>query len=90
MEQPVYYWDPVIAPSGMVFYTGFVRGLVEQYPGRLADSGTLGEAQNEGGQSRPRRTLLGDLRERIRDVRQASDGSLYLLTDSGNGQISYG
>ena len=76
----------------MVFYTGFVRGLVEQYPGRLADSGTLGEAQNQGRQSRPRRTLLGDLRERerIRDVRLASDGSLYLLTDSGNGQISYG
>jgi glucose/arabinose dehydrogenase len=91
MEQPVYYWDPNIAPSGMVFYTGklfpawqnslFIGGLGSSNLVRLAVKGeqVVGEER-----------LLQDLqpaRERIRDVRQGSDGALYLLTDNAKGRI---
>jgi glucose/arabinose dehydrogenase len=91
MEQPVYYWDPNIAPSGMVFYTGklfpawqnslFIGGLGSTNLVRLSVNGeqVVGEER-----------LLQDLqptRERIRDVRQGPDGALYLLTDSAKGRI---
>lgn len=91
MEQPRYYWDPVIAPSGMVFYTGslfpawqnslFIGGLGSMNLVRLTLKGeqVIGEER-----------LLQDLqpqRERIRDVRQGLDGALYLLTDSANGRL---
>lgn len=91
MDQPVYFWDPVIAPSGMVFYTGkafpawqnslFVGGLGSTNLVRLTLKGdkVIGEER-----------LLQDLqpqRERIRDVRQGPDGALYLLTDSAKGRI---
>jgi glucose/arabinose dehydrogenase len=91
MEQPVYYWDPVIAPSGMVFYTGdlfpewkgslFVGGLASTTLVRLSLSG-----ERVTGEER----LLTDLqpkRERIRDVRQGPDGALYLLTDDPQGKL---
>ena len=91
MEQPVYYWDPVIAPSGMVFYTGslfpawkgslFIGGLGSQNLVRLDVSG-----EKITGEER----LLTDLqpmRERIRDVRQGPDGALYVLTDNDKGRI---
>lgn len=83
-EQPVYYWDPVIAPSGAQFYTGdafpewkndlFVGGLKQQRLVRLEieDQRVVGEEH-----------LLTDLGQRIRDVRQGPDGALYLVTDSG-------
>jgi glucose/arabinose dehydrogenase len=88
MEQPVYYWDPVLAPSGMAFYTGslfpawkgslFVGGLASQHLARLTLKGdrVVGEEW-----------LLGDLKARIRDVVQGPDGALYLLTDSENGKL---
>jgi glucose/arabinose dehydrogenase len=91
MEQPRYYWDPVIAPSGMVFYTGrlfpawqnslFIGGMGSTNLVRLTLKGeqVVGEER-----------LLQDLqpaRERIRDVRQGPDGALYLLTDSAMGRI---
>jgi glucose/arabinose dehydrogenase len=91
MEQPRYYWDPVIAPSGMIFYTGalfpawrgsiFVGGLGSMNLVRLTIKGEqiVGEER-----------LLQDLqprRERIRDVRQGPDGALYLLTDNGKGRM---
>jgi len=88
MEQPVYYWDPVIAPSGMTFYTG------QAYPdwqgsiliGSLRP-GLLVRLTLEGGRVAREERYLGDLRERIRDVRQGPDGLLYLLTDSRDGRI---
>jgi glucose/arabinose dehydrogenase len=88
MEQPVYYWDPVIAPSGMVFYTGdlFVGWKNNILIGSLTP-GLLVRLVMKDGKVAQEERYLGDLRERIRDVRQASDGSLYLLTDAGNGQI---
>jgi aldose sugar dehydrogenase len=91
MEQPLYYWDPVIAPSGMVFYTGklfpewqnslFVGGLGSMNLVRLTLKGeqVVGEER-----------LLQDLqpsRERIRDIRQGPDGALYVLTDSAKGRL---
>jgi glucose/arabinose dehydrogenase len=88
MEQPVYYWDPVIAPSGMIFYTGklfpawkgslFVGGLRDMRLTRL----TL-KSDKVVGEER----LLGDLRKRIRDVVQGPDGAVYVLTDSNDGEI---
>jgi len=88
MEQPVYYWDPVIAPSGMVFYTGdkfpqwkgniFVGGLASQALVRLVlENGVVVKEER----------YLHELHERIRDVRQGDDGYLYLITDSGNGRV---
>jgi aldose sugar dehydrogenase len=88
MEQPVYYWDPVIAPSGMVFYTGdlFAGWKGNILVGSLTPGGLVRLVMKDGKVAQEER-YLGDLRERIRDVRQATDGSLYLLTDAGNGKI---
>jgi len=87
-EQPVYYWDPVIAPSGAQFYTGnafpawrgslFVGGLASQRLVRLVikDNRVTGEEH-----------LLTDRGQRIRDVRQGFDGALYVVTDQTNGEL---
>lgn len=88
MEQPVYYWDPVIAPSGMTFYTGDAfsgwRGNI--LIGSLTP-GLLVRLTVESGRVMREERHLGDLRERIRDVRQGSDGLLYLLTDNTDGRV---
>ena len=88
MEQPVYYWDPVIAPSGMVFYTGdlFAGWKNNILIGSLTP-GLLVRLVMKDDKVAQEERYLGDLEARIRDVRQASDGSLYLLTDARNGQI---
>lgn len=88
MEQPVHYWDPSIAPSGMTFYTGdkfpkwkgnlLVGALKYRLVARLElDGETVGEEER----------ILESLGERIRDIRQGPDGYLYLLNDSGDGKI---
>ena len=88
MEQPVYYWDPVIAPSGMVIYTGdLFAGWKNNFIIGSLTPGLLVRLVMKEGKVAHEERYLGDLRERIRDVRQASDGSLYLLTDARNGQI---
>jgi glucose/arabinose dehydrogenase len=89
LEEPVYYWDPVIAPSGLAFYTGnlfpqwknsiFVGGL----RGMMLDRLTL--ANDRVVAEEP---LLTDLRARIRDVRVGPDGAVYVLTDSGTSWMS--
>jgi glucose/arabinose dehydrogenase len=88
MEQPVYYWDPVIAPSGMIFYTGdlFAGWKNNILIGSLTPGLLVRLVMKEGKVAQEHR-YLGDLRERIRDVRQAADGSVYLLTDAPNGRI---
>jgi len=85
MEQPIYYWYPSIAPSGMLFYSGdlfpawkgnlFVGALGGQHLIRLILDGdkVVGEER-----------LLEDQKQRIRDVRQGPDGAIYLLTDTGS------
>jgi aldose sugar dehydrogenase len=88
MEQPVYYWDPVIAPSGMLFYTG------DRYPGWQGSlfvgsmsPGGLVRLELQGDSVVKEERYLGDLRERIRDVRQGPDGLIYVITDAGDGRI---
>ena len=90
MEQPLYYWDPVIAPSGMMFYTGNLFPGVEGQPvhRRARSSTNLVRLDVEGDRVVGEERLLTDLqpnRERIRDVRQGPDGALYLLTDNAKG-----
>jgi glucose/arabinose dehydrogenase len=87
-EQPVYYWDPVIAPSGAEFYTGsafpewrgnlFVGGLITRGLVRLVlkNNRVTGEEH-----------LLTDRGKRIRDVKQGPDGALYVVTDEDAGEV---
>lgn len=88
MEQPVHYWDPSIAPSGMVFYTG---NLMPQWKGSLfigALAGSLvSRLEFDGTRLVREERLLADLGHRYRDIRQGPDGALYLLTDAGEGQL---
>lgn len=87
MEQPLYYWDPVIAPSGMAFYEGevfpdwqgsvLIGGLASQALVRLELDGSRvsGEAR-----------YLED-QGRVRDVDVAQDGSVIIITDAGDGEL---
>jgi aldose sugar dehydrogenase len=88
MEQPVNYWDPVIAPSGAVFYTGqaFSAWQGDLFVGSL-NPGGLVRLDLENGSVRQETRYLGELRARIRDVQQGSDGFLYVLTDESRGRI---
>ena len=88
MEQPVYYWDPVIAPSGMIFYTG---GAFPEWRGSILvgsmQPGRLVRLVLEDGRVAREERYLGDLRERIRDVQQGPDGLIYVVTDSPTGRV---
>ena len=84
MEQPIYYWDPVLSPSGMTFYGGntipewennlFIGGLSSTHICRLVikDNKVVGEER-----------LLGNERQRFRDLAEGKDGALYAVTDDG-------
>ncbi|MET0533240.1 MAG: PQQ-dependent sugar dehydrogenase [Steroidobacter sp.] len=87
LEQPVYYWDPVIAPSGMIVYDGamFPEWQGNIFVGGLA-SMKLVRLKLENDKVVGEEWLLRD-RGRIRDVRQASDGSIYVLTEAADGAI---
>jgi glucose/arabinose dehydrogenase len=84
MEQPLHYWVPAVAPSGMAFYTGdlvpgwqgnvLVGGLVAQQLVRLEFDSADRVVHEE----------RIDIGERVRDVRQGPDGAVYLLTDTGS------
>jgi aldose sugar dehydrogenase len=88
MEQPIKYWLPSIAPSGMAFYTAdlFPAWKGNVFVGALAAQ-LLVRLELDGEKVAKEERLLTDLRERIRDVRQGPDGALWLLTDSGNGKL---
>jgi glucose/arabinose dehydrogenase len=94
-EQPVVYWMPAISVSGLTFYTGdklpkwkgdlFVGGL--RY-GEVPGTGRLDRVLfNEGMEELRRESLLIDLHQRIRDVKQGPDGLLYVATDEPMGAI---
>jgi glucose/arabinose dehydrogenase len=85
VEEPVYWWIPDIAPSGMMFYTGnlfpdwrgnlFVGGLEARCLVRLVLDKNEVVAEER---------LLLDRKESIRDIRQGPDGAVYVLTRSGS------
>ena len=87
-RQPVYYWDPVIAPSGAQWYTGdafpawrgslFVGGMV---------AGALVRLEMENDRVTGEEHLLADRGRRVRDVRQGPDGALYVVTDHEDGEL---
>ncbi|HZG25359.1 MAG TPA: PQQ-dependent sugar dehydrogenase, partial [Chitinophagaceae bacterium] len=84
MEQPVYYWDPVISPSGMTFYKGnripewqnnlFIGALSGSHIIRLVieNNRVVGEER-----------LLSGENQRFRDITQGTDNALYAITDGG-------
>lgn len=84
MEQPVYYWDPVLSPSGMTFYSSsaipewqnnlFIGGLSSKHIARIVlhDNKVVGEER-----------LLADENQRFRDIGEGKDGALYAVTDEG-------
>jgi glucose/arabinose dehydrogenase len=87
-EQPITYWVPSIAPSGLVFYTGsrFPEWRGQLFLGALAGQ-ALWRVELKGNEVVAREALPVKLAERIRDVRQGPDGWIYLLTDSPSGRI---
>ena len=84
MEQPLYYWDPVLSPSGMTFYSSntipewknnlFIGGLNSNHISRLVikNNRVVGEER-----------LLANEGQRFRDVAEGKDGALYAVTDEG-------
>ena len=84
MEQPIYYWDPVLSPSGMTFYSSdiipewqnnlFIGGLSSKHIARivLKDNRVIGEER-----------LLSGENQRFRDIGNGKDGALYAVTDEG-------
>ena len=88
MEQPVHYWDPVIAPSGALFYTGdaFPAWKGSLFVGSLQPGGLVRLTLRNGRVTGEER-FGGELDERIRDVAQGPDGAIYVVTDVSNGKV---
>ena len=94
LEPPLLYFVPSIAPSGLMFYTGdkfpdwkgnlFVGSMFE---GRTRGTGHLRRITFENGRPIQREPMLTELHQRIRDVRQGTDGLIYLLTDENPGVV---
>jgi glucose/arabinose dehydrogenase len=82
LEQPVYYWDPVIAPSGLAVYHG---KLFPQWNGNLLAGALRGlgvyRLELKNGKVVAEEPLLSELKTRIRDVRVGPDGAVYVLTE---------
>ena len=86
LEQPIYYWDPNVAPGGMLFYTGdkfpewkgdlLISGMIDKRLHRLKLDGRKVVAED-----------WVQLDARLRDVAQGPDGSLYLITDELFGKL---
>ncbi len=86
--QPVYYWDPVIAPSGAQFHSGrgfpewkdnlFIGGLGAAALVRLVITNDRVTGEEH---------LLTDRQQRVRDVREGTDGALYVVTDEARGEL---
>lgn len=88
LQQPVHYWDPSMAPSGMAFYTGdkFPAWRGSILVGALAGK-HVARLDMKGNEVAREERMLRELGERIRDVRQGPDGFVYLLTDASQGRI---
>ena len=88
LEQPVYYWTPSIAVSGLTFYTGdlFPEWKGNAFVGAL-NGAHLHRLVFEGGEVIAHERLLTDRADRIRDVQQGPNGALWVLTDERRGQV---
>lgn len=88
LEQPLYYWDPSISPSGLDFYDG---ALLPDWQGDLLTGGLGGQLlvrlDMDGDQVIGEERLFAGQLGRIRDVRVGPDGAIYLLTDEDNGRL---
>ncbi|MEO6916751.1 MAG: PQQ-dependent sugar dehydrogenase [Chitinophagaceae bacterium] len=84
MEQPVYYWDPVVSPSGMTFYSSDVipEWKNNLFVGALSGMHVL-RLVLEGNKVVGEERLLSGENQRFRDVKQGADGALYAVTDQG-------
>jgi len=86
MEQPVYYWDPVIAPSGMIVYTG---KLHDTWKGDVFVGGLIAQAlvhlriQSDRVVSEERFPIGA----RVRDVTEGPDGAIYIVTEEADGRL---
>jgi glucose/arabinose dehydrogenase len=89
MAQPLHYWVPSIAPSGMAFYTGnrFPAWRGDLFLGALRDQ-VLVRLKLDGDKIVSEERMLKNVLGRIRDVRSGPDGYLYLLTDESNGALT--
>ncbi|MEL6793280.1 MAG: PQQ-dependent sugar dehydrogenase, partial [Pseudomonadota bacterium] len=88
MAQPVHYWDPSIAPSGLAWYDGdmFPEWRGDLFVGALKYR-MISRLDMEGGQVIGEERLFADEFGRVRDVRQAPDGSIWFATDQRDGGI---
>jgi glucose/arabinose dehydrogenase len=88
LEQPVYYWTPDVAPSGLLAYSG---AMFPAWKGDLFVGGLVAESlirlRMKNGRVTGEEFMLADRCNRVRDVLQAPDGSLYVLTDGAAGQL---
>ncbi|MEM7177607.1 MAG: PQQ-dependent sugar dehydrogenase [Pseudomonadota bacterium] len=90
LEQPVYYWNPSIAPSGLTFYSHSAP-LVPDWQGRLLAGALRAEHLSvltlDGDSVVAEERYFADEFGRIRDVRTGPDGAVWLLTDSSDGEL---
>jgi len=88
MEQPVYFWDPVIAPSGAQWYSGdaFPAWKNSLFVGDMK-SGRLTRLTLTGNRVTGEQVMLEDRNQRVRDVRQGPDGALFVVTDESDGEL---
>lgn len=88
LEQPIYYWDPVIAPGGQTFYSGT---MFPGWQGNLLIAGLGGKSLTrlvlDGDRVTGEERLLTGLGERIRDVAVAADGAVWVITDEEDGKL---
>lgn len=88
LEQPIYYWDPVIAPGGQTFYSG---AMFPGWQGNLLIAGLGGKSLTrlvlDGDRVVGEERLLTGLGERIRDVAVGSDGAVWVITDEEDGKL---
>src|SRR5690606_655066 len=88
LEQPVYYWNPSIATSSLLLYTG---DLFPDWKGNfLAGALKFMHVQRlvmKDGEVVEKEVLAEDIGERVRDLKQGPDGAVYIVTDDANGRI---
>jgi glucose/arabinose dehydrogenase len=89
MEQPIYYWDPAIAPSGLAFYKGnlFPQWKNSVLVGAMAAQDLFRLELTKDDKVKNEEPLLTEINQRIRDVRVFKDGAVYVLTDGPNAKF---